>query len=134
MSVDTLALARDLRAANLGQDQAEAIAFAIGRALTEGAASKADLSETRADLKADIQELRAELHEVRAELKAEIQDVRAELKSDIQELRLELKTDSASVRTELKTAIEGVKSTLLMWFVGTMLAFSGFIIAVVKFL
>lgn len=127
MSVDTLALARDLRAANLGQDQAEAIAFAIGRALTEGAASKADLSETRADLKADIQELRAEL-------KSDIQELRAELKSDIQELRLELKTDSASVRTELKTAIEGVKSTLLMWFVGTMLAFSGFIIAVVKFL
>lgn len=130
MTVDTLTLARDLRAANLGQDQAEAIAFAIGRALTEGAASKADLSGARADLKADIQELRAELHEVRAELKADIQELRAELKADIQDLRLELKSDISLV----KASVESVKSTLLMWFVGTMLAFSGLIIAVVKFL
>ena len=41
MSVDTLSLARELRAADLAGPQAEAIAAAIGRAVTEGAATKA---------------------------------------------------------------------------------------------
>ena len=43
MGIDTLSIAKDLRAAALPQDQAEAIAAAIGRAMSEGAATKAEL-------------------------------------------------------------------------------------------
>ena len=43
MNVDTLAIARDLRATELPVAQAEAIAAAIGRAVTEGVATKSDI-------------------------------------------------------------------------------------------
>ena len=43
MSVDTLSIARELRAAEIAAPQAEAIASVIGRALVDSAASKTDL-------------------------------------------------------------------------------------------
>ena len=55
MSVDTLAIARNLRAADLPQPQAEAIAAAIGSSILETAATKADLLQLRTELKADIE-------------------------------------------------------------------------------
>ena len=65
MTVDTLSLAKELRAAELSSTQAEAIAAAIGRAVIEGAATKADLLqlEARLDAKIDtkIERLRANL-------------------------------------------------------------------------
>jgi hypothetical protein len=45
MAIDTLSIAQELREAELPSGQAEAIASAIGRTLTEGAATKADLKE-----------------------------------------------------------------------------------------
>ena len=45
VAVDTLSIARGLRDAKVPTGQAEAIAAAIGRSLTESAASKADLRE-----------------------------------------------------------------------------------------
>ena len=65
MMVDTLTIARELRAADLPAEQAEAIAAAIGRSVTETAATKADLETVRVALKGDIDSLR---HELRAEL------------------------------------------------------------------
>jgi hypothetical protein len=55
MSVDTLSLARELRAADLAGPQAEAIAAAIGRAVTEGAATKADLESLEHRLSTKIE-------------------------------------------------------------------------------
>lgn len=43
MNVDTLAIARDLRATELPAAQAEAIAAAIGRSTSEGVATKSDI-------------------------------------------------------------------------------------------
>ena len=45
MSIDTLTIARELRDAEMPSSQAEAIAYAIGRSVTEGAATKADIRE-----------------------------------------------------------------------------------------
>lgn len=42
MTVDTLPLAKELRAAELSSTQAEAIVAAIGRAVLEGVATKAE--------------------------------------------------------------------------------------------
>ena len=61
MTVDTLSLAKELRAAELSSTQAEAIAAAIGRSVTEGAASKADLDQAKLELRADIERLRSTL-------------------------------------------------------------------------
>jgi hypothetical protein len=54
MTVDTLSLARDLRAASVAPEQAEAIASAIGRAVQETAVTKSDLNAAIADLKATM--------------------------------------------------------------------------------
>ena len=43
MNVDTLAIARDLRATELPAAQAEAIAAAIGRSVNDGVATKPDI-------------------------------------------------------------------------------------------
>ena len=95
MSVDTLSLARELRAAELASPQAEAIAAAIGRAVTETSATKADLAELRAGGKTDNAEIRTEVERLRADL-------------------------------------ERMRSSLIMWFIGTQIAIGGIIIAVIK--
>lgn len=70
MNIDTLSIARDPRAAELPALQAEAIAAAIGRATTEGVATKGDLEPlsrtTRADLDAVEARLTAKIESARA--------------------------------------------------------------------
>ncbi|WP_174278668.1 hypothetical protein [Sphingomonas bacterium] len=72
MNIDTLSIARDLKATELPVEQAEAIAAAIGRSVTEGAASKLDLEAVRLSLKSEIdlsrQETRTEVEKLRADL------------------------------------------------------------------
>ncbi|PAX08796.1 hypothetical protein [Sphingomonas lenta] len=72
MHIDTLSIARDLRAAELSPEHAEAIAAAIGRSVNEGAASKADLESLRTsiDVKLDAvkHELRSDLEKLRSQL------------------------------------------------------------------
>ena len=62
-AVDTLAVARDLEAADIGRRQAEAIAGAMYRvagATDDTLATKADLTELKTEFKADLTELRTE--------------------------------------------------------------------------
>ena len=61
MMVDTLTIARELKAADLPPGQAEAIAAAIGRSITETAATKADLELVKQELRSDIERLRTEV-------------------------------------------------------------------------
>ena len=63
-AVDTLAVARDLEAADIGRRQAEAIAGAMYRvagATDDTLATKADLAELRSELKIDLAALEARL-------------------------------------------------------------------------
>ena len=72
MMVDTLTIARELRAADLPTGQAEAIAAAIGRSITESSATKADVETARLMMKGDLdgakQELRTEIERLRTEM------------------------------------------------------------------
>lgn len=61
MMVDTLTIARELKAADLPPEQAEAIAAAIGRSVQETAATKADLSQAELRLEAKIDQLHVKL-------------------------------------------------------------------------
>ena len=99
MSIDTLSLARELRAVEFAGPQAEAIAAAIGRAVVETAVTKADLKQTEADLRGEI-------------------------------LKLDGKIDRATA--ELRGEIEKVRSSMLMWFVGTQVAVGALVVALVK--
>ena len=80
MTVDTLSIALELKAAEVPAAQAEAIAAVIGRSAAE--------SLTTAATKADI--------------------------------------------AQLETKIEQLRSTLMTWFIGTVLTLAAIIIAVVK--
>jgi len=57
MNIDTLAIAKELRAAELPAAQAEAIAAAIGHSVSETAATKLDLDLTKQELRADMERL-----------------------------------------------------------------------------
>jgi hypothetical protein len=127
MSVDTLALAKELRAANIEAAHAEAIAAAIGKSVSEGAASKADLQAAEKALRADLQT-------VEKALRADIQTVERTLRAEMDALKRELKADIAQSRTELEVLIEKSKSSILIWLVSTQMAFAGLIIAILKFL
>jgi hypothetical protein len=85
MSVDTLSIARELKASKLPAAQAEAIAAAIGYSLHENVATKSDLREL--------------------------------------ELRLDVKIDAK---------IEQLKSTMMLWFIGTNLTLAAIILAALK--
>ena len=58
---DTLAYARKLKAAGVGEAQAEAHAEAVRDAVTEGVATKADIR----DLKADVRDLKTEITNIK---------------------------------------------------------------------
>ena len=68
MSVDTLTLAQRLRAAELPATQAGAIAAAIGSAVLEGAATKADLETVRSGLETKIEQVRTKIERTRNQL------------------------------------------------------------------
>lgn len=72
MMVDTLAIARELKAADPPAGQAEAIAVAIGKPIAEASATKADVDTIRVTLKADLelakQELRTDIAGVRTDM------------------------------------------------------------------
>ena len=59
MSVDTLSIARNLRAVELPQPQAEAIAAAIGSSILEATATTSDLAQLKAEIKHDIADLKS---------------------------------------------------------------------------
>ncbi len=102
-SLDTLEISRDLRTAEFTQPQAEAVASAIGRAVQEGAATKADLGA-----------------------------VRIELKSDLSAFRAEFKADLAALRSEFKADLAEMKASLLTWFIGSQVALGALLVAALK--
>jgi hypothetical protein len=79
VTVDTLSLARELRAADLAQPQAEAIAAAIGRAVTETAATRADLAQLRSEMAAMHAELKGGIDALRAETKTNMAEMKASI-------------------------------------------------------
>lgn len=79
MNIDTLSIARELRAADLPDGQAEAIAAAIGRAVTEATATKADLDLAKQELRAESGSIRQELERFRQEVDAKLERVKNEI-------------------------------------------------------
>ena len=132
MNIDTLSIARDLRATELPREQAEAIAAAVGRAVVESTATKADLDMVRVGLKADLEQVRAGLEakidQGRSGSKAETEQVRSSLDARIEQVRGSLKKSIEQVRTE----IERSRHQVIVWVISVQAALAGIIIAVVK--
>lgn len=68
MNIDTLSIAKDLRAADLPTEQAEAIAAAIGRSVSEGVATKADIDVIAQKIEALEAGLTAKIESARSSL------------------------------------------------------------------
>jgi septal ring factor EnvC (AmiA/AmiB activator) len=102
--IDTLEIARDLKASGLTEPQAEALAR-IFKVRFE--ADRGELV-TRDYLDARLADLRAEIGELRSEMRTEIASVRTE----IAELRTELRTETAVLRTEIRTEVAGLRTEL----------------------
>jgi len=119
VAIDTLKVAKRLRAAGFTEPQAEAVVAAVQEA-TEGAdlATKADIAELRTELKAEIAELRTEF-------KAEIADLRSELRQA--ELRLEAKIEA--IKADILNRVFGL---ILGTLVVNIVAIVGAVFAVAK--
>ena len=109
---DTLKLSKSLGRA-FTPEQAEALTEALTINVSEGLATKGDLSVATTDLKAAIAVFRTEL-------KTEIADLRTELKTEIADLRTELKTEIVGLRTELKGDIAALRAEMIRWIVGAL--------------
>ena len=103
MVVDTLTIARELKAADLPAGQAEAIAAAIGRSIAESSATKSD-----------------------------VDNARLALRGDIEAFKVEFSGKLNQLESKLDARIEGLRSTLITWFVGTALTLAAVIIAAIK--
>ena len=133
MNIDTLSIARDLRATELPPEQAEAIAAAaIGRAVSESSATKADLDLVKASLEAKMDQGRAEakadIEQVRGSLDSKIEQVRGSLEARIEQVRGSLETKIEQAKTE----IERSRHQIILWVVSAQVALAGIIIAVIK--
>lgn len=125
MSVDTLSLARELRAADIEPAHAEAIAAAIGRSVNEttlDAATVGDLAQMRSEMRAD-----------NAGLRAEIATLRTELKSDVAAVDRKIAGLDGRVG-ELFERVDGItgriEAAMLKWFIATLIALAGVAIAI----
>ncbi|MBW6532816.1 CCDC90 family protein [Sphingomonas sp. RRHST34] len=146
MGIDTLSIAKDLRAAALPQDQAEAIAAAIGRATSEGAATKSDLDRLgeRIDARFEQEAARIDARFDRKAARVDARFVQVDARFDQIEARLEeadvkvdarfaqFATDLRLVEERMSARIEAAKTQLLTWLVGAIFTATGVLIAVLK--
>lgn len=119
ISFDTLAYAKEVEEAGFTRQQAEAFASAQKRLFhevmsTSELATKFDLNNVHTGLKTEIQEVRAE--KLRTELKADIQDVRLEIRK---------------MCTDLTEKMEAGKHEILKWMMGTVVAQTALIVAII---
>lgn len=107
--LDTLAIARDLCAVGFPQEQAEALATAVGRA----SGQIPDLSHLAT--KADVEALRTAT-------KADIETLRVATKTDIEALRTATKADLAATKLEIIKWIVGIAFAALVINIGAMIS------------
>ena len=124
MSVDTLSLARQLRAVDLDERQAEAIATATGQS-GDGAQSAADLLR----LEAKLDRLAERLEGV---LRLEIANLRAEIKTEANGFRSELKAEMHATVEAVTARLESARASLLTWIVSVLVAGFGVVVAIMR--
>lgn len=101
VTFDTLKTSRNLQAAGIAEDHAEAIVHSIAEALTDTVATKADIAE----IKSDIAGLAAATKSDIAAFKADITGLEATTKADIAALEATTKTMIESLKSEMYRAL-----------------------------
>lgn len=111
---DTLAMSKRLRSVGVPEEQANEQVEIIAEVFKHNMATQADVQNIRKD----ITLIKREIADVRAELKKDIADVRKE----IADLRKELKKDIELLRLEFKKDMYKMKSSIILWVAGMLLA------------
>ena len=123
---DTLTAARELQAAGMQDDQAEAVVTAISHAhsdqVTAGdlaataADFRADLAATAADFRADLAAtaagLRADLAATAAGLRADLAATAADLRADLAATTADLRTDLADTAADFRADLAGLETRI----------------------
>ena len=125
---DTLRAARRLKEAGAPEPVAEAIAEVLRESRDfdlSQLATKTDLEQLRLATKADLEQLRLAT-------KADLEQLRLAGKADLEHLRLATKADLEQLRLAGKADLAELKSEVLKWVIGLMIAQTAAIVALVK--
>ena len=105
---DTLTAARELQAAGMQDDQAEAVVTAIGHAHSDQVTA-GDLAGTAADFRADLAGtaagLRADLAATAAVLRTDLAATAADLRTDLADMAADFRADLAGLETRIARAM-----------------------------
>ena len=133
IAFDTHRFVKHLTENGFTEQQAEVLADEQVSLLNSNLATQADVAAIQRDIAAihrDIDALRQETKASIAGVQREIEVLRQETKADIEVLRQETKASIAGVQRE----IAEVKSDLIKWMVGALIAQGGVIVALLKLL
>ena len=119
IAFDTHRFVKHLTDNGFTEQQAEALAI-----------EQVSLLDRNLATKADIDSLRGEIEKLRVATEGESQMLRGE----IEKLRVATEGEIEKLRLATETRIEAVKSELLKWMIGALIAQGGLIVALVKLL
>ncbi len=148
LAFDTHRFVKHLTANGFTEQQAEVLADEQVHLLNTNLATQADVAAIQRDIealrqetKADIAGVRREIEVLRQETKADIAGVRREIevlrqetRTGLEALRQETKVEIEALRQETKAGLAEVKSDLLKWMTGALIAQGGVIVALLKLL
>ena len=126
IAFDTHRFVKRLTDCGFTEKQAETLADEHVALLNANLATKADIAK----VEARIAKVEAGIETLRQETRAGIDALRQETKAGIDALRQEMKTDIAKVEMRM----EAIKSDLMKWLIGALIAQGGLIVALVKLL
>jgi len=137
IAFDTHRYIKRLTRSGFSEQQAETLADELVTVLNSNLATKADIAQLGAELErlrlatqADIEKLSQETKAEIAKLGAELERLRLATQADIEKLSQETKVEMAKI----EASIERIKSELLKWFVGALIAQGGLVVALTALL
>ena len=130
IAFDTHRFVKHLTENGFTEQQAEVLADEQVSLLNSNLATQADVAAIHQDIDALRQETKANIDALRQETQANIDALRQETKADIEILRQETKASIAEVQRD----IADIKSDLLKWMVGALIAQGGVVVTLLKLL
>ena len=145
IAFDTHRFVKNLTDHGFTEEQAEVLANEQVNLLNSNLSTKTDIALIQQDIEAlrqatktDIALIQRDIEALRKETKADIEALRQATKTDIEALRQATKTDIALIhrdievlRKETKADIANLKSDLLKWMFGALIAQGGVIVTLI---